>query len=160
MAVLSENRQGSGRMWDPVSIPLDVKTADLFRTRMQALPRHLRSLVVICFGFSLFIPLAFQPFGNPSFDGEVITYAEFWRRGGGTLFLCIGSVFPLIGLGIIWRSQWARPLYFVFALSFTAFLLFSFRGSLPAALTAMILLADASYLFVAPSIRNYFFGSS
>jgi len=45
-----------------------------------------------------------------SVNGVQVSFAEFWRQGGGPVFVGIGLVSILIAYGFIRKQRWARPI--------------------------------------------------
>ena len=72
------------------------------------MPAILRWFTWMCFGFALFLPLSLIPYGSHRINEVEVTFAEFWRRGGGPLFFIAGIVFPILGYGFVRRRNWAR----------------------------------------------------
>jgi len=72
------------------------------------MPYGLRMITIGCFIGALFLPIAFIPGGGYSINGESVSFTEFWRRGGGPLFVAIGILLPVIGYGILKRRRWSR----------------------------------------------------
>ena len=71
---------------------------------------------------ALFLVAAFIPSGDYCINGEPVSFTEFWRRGGGPLFVAVGILLPIIGYGLLRRRRWS--LYW-FAGFFVATALFS-----------------------------------
>ena len=74
------------------------------------MPSGLKSITRGCFIFALFLPLAFFP-GDAWIAETPVTHEEFWRQGGGPLFVFAGIVFPIIGYGFVRARNWARYAY-------------------------------------------------
>jgi hypothetical protein len=118
------------------------------------MPKALRWLAIMCFAFGLFLPLALVPAGGHYINGVAVTFAEFWRRGGGPVFFVAGIVFPLIGYGFIRARNWSRYLYVGIHVAWGI----SFLSGSP--IDALVVLAWATltgyYLFWRRNVREYF----
>jgi len=79
------------------------------KTALLKMPTGLRLATGLSLIFTLFIPGAVMPFGQQSIDGVDVSLAEFWRRGGGPMFLCIGGISTLFAYGFIQARRWIRP---------------------------------------------------
>jgi hypothetical protein len=139
------------------------------------MPKGLRWLTIICFGFALFLPLSLIPAGGHYINGTEVTFAEFWRRGGGPLFFAMGIVFPLMGFGFLRAQNWSRYAFVGIQIAEAIFLMQSFLtggravsfrttlGSIWTATSATDMLVMLSwvalttyYLFVPRKVREYF----
>jgi hypothetical protein len=110
----------------------------------------------MCFAFVLFLPLSLIPVGGHYINETEVSFAEFWRRGGGPIFFVAGILFPVTGYGFVRAQNWSR---FVFtALHFGVALTTVFYGSISfdTALAFAWVGFVAYYLFWRPNVRDYF----
>ena len=75
------------------------------------MPLILKWLTVLCFAGVLFPVIAAIPGGNFTINGQEVSHAEFWRFGGGPLFVLVGIVFPITGYAFAKRKAWGRFLF-------------------------------------------------
>lgn len=122
------------------------------------MPKGLRLATMLSLIFTLFLPVAFIPFGRHSVDGVDVLFAEFWRRGGGPIFVCIGAISVLFAYGFIRACRWIRPVVVVLGwclvilaivddhqFSVDLVIMFLFSGCLP-----------VWYLYFRRPVRDYF----
>jgi hypothetical protein len=120
---------------------------------IRSMPTGLRLLTYACFGFGLFLPLSLLPFGH-RIGGQEVSFAEFWRRGGGPAFFIAGILFPITGYGFLRARAWSRYLFVGISIALAILSAFS---SLREALMALVWAAAvAYYLFCWPQVRDYF----
>ena len=125
---------------------------------MQRMPKGLRLATSLCLIFAFFLPLAFLPFGEHSVDGVRVSFAQFWRRGGGPAFVGVGVISVLFAYGFLRARRWIRPLVVIFGwglvvwiiigeqrLSFDVAMAFLMFGCLP-----------TWYLYFRHPVREYF----
>ena len=74
------------------------------------MPTGLRILTACCLLLSSPLPLAFVPGMDFRIAGEPVSFAEFWRRGGGLVFCCVGAYFSVVSYGLIRARRWSRPM--------------------------------------------------
>jgi hypothetical protein len=58
----------------------------------------------------LLLPASLFGIGNYSIDGRQVSASEFWRLGGGPLFVFVSSWLGAIAIGFRRERTWARPL--------------------------------------------------
>jgi hypothetical protein len=120
------------------------------------MPRILRWLMWMCFGFGLFLPLSLIPVGGHYINGQQVTFEEFWRRGGGPIFFVAGILFPIAGYGFVRARNWSRYLYVGMHIPLVIWSLIGF--SLDSLLTIAWTAFAIYYLFFRANVREYFGG--
>lgn len=130
----------------------------VIKSALQKMPYGLRVATALSLIFTLFLPAAFIPFGRHSVNGVDVSFAEFWRRGGGIVFVCIGVISILFAYGFIRARRWIRPVVVALGLGLVIltvvdrlrfsedmFVVFLLCGCLP-----------VWYLYFSRSVREYF----
>ena len=140
----------------PVLLLVVIAAAILFMRRVrQHMPVGLRMIMWGCFIGILFIPLALVPGGGHSINGELVSFTEFWRRGGGPVFVAVGVLLPVIGYGIATRKGWSRYLFIGF-LVVTSLLSFAFHPNAEDVISFLFIGLMTWYLFWRRSVSDYF----
>ena len=122
------------------------------------MPRILRWLTRLCFGFGLFLPMSLipLPFGFYRINGVEVTFAEFWRQGGGPTFFAIGAASLIVAYGFVRARNWSRYIFaglqHAFWIITPLFTGFSFEMLFSLAWAAFV----TYYLFFRPEVRAYF----
>jgi len=75
------------------------------------MPWLLKWLTVLCFASVLAPVIAAIPGGIFTINGQEVSHAEFWRLGGGPLFVLVGIIFPVTGYAFAKRKRWGRYLF-------------------------------------------------
>ena len=78
------------------------------RSNYKTMPWLLKCFTGAFLCFIVFLPVSLMPFLNFSINGESVTYAEFWSRGGGLVFCSIGIFCPMLGIGFLSKNKYAR----------------------------------------------------
>jgi hypothetical protein len=120
------------------------------------MPKILHWLTWMCFGFAFFLPLSLIPAGGHYINGQQVTFAEFWRRGGGPIFFIAGILFPIAGYGFVHAQRWSRYLFAALQIAIPVSSLFfgslDWQVLLGVAWAAFVIY----YLFWMPIVREYF----
>src|SRR3954452_11137130 len=119
------------------------------------MPYGLRMIAVGCFVGALFLVLAVVPGGGHWINGEAVSFTEFWRRGGGPLFLVVGILLPVIGYGIVTRQRWSRS-WFAGFLIITALFSVTFHPEWADLVGLLFTAFLVWYLFRRRTVRAYF----
>lgn len=125
---------------------------------MQNMPKGLRVVTGMCMIFTLFFPMAFVPFGTCMIDGAPVSFSEFWRRGGGPLFMVTGIVCALLAYGFIYARRWVRPLALAFGWSLVVISILHDPTFSTDLLIVVLLFGclPAWYLYFRRPVRDYF----
>ncbi|MEQ1802450.1 MAG: hypothetical protein ABL989_11040 [Gammaproteobacteria bacterium] len=131
------------------------------KAAIAGMPTGLALITLGCLAFSVFAPVSLLPVGTYRIDGVPVSFADFWRRGGGPLEFSLGVVCGSLAYGFIRARRWSRPL-FVLAMA-----LLALPGALsgPAqteALVTGICLSGLAYWYVfhRRTVRQYFSADS
>ena len=77
----------------------------------KRMPFILKWLTALCFAGVLFPVIAAIPGGTCTINGHEVSHTEFWRLGGGPLFVLVGIVFPIVGYAFAKCKSWGRYLF-------------------------------------------------
>ena len=83
---------------------------------ISRMPWGIRIITFFCTAFSIFAPASLIPFGEHSISGVHVSFAEFWRQGGGPTFLLAGCCYGFAAYGFLKARPWARLLFFLITL--------------------------------------------
>jgi hypothetical protein len=126
------------------------------------MPWGLRLVTLCCLCWSLAIPFILVPLPiGYSYNGEEVSWFEFWRRGAGLIVFTIGCFAAVIAYGFIHARRWSR-LLFVF--SVTVFLVCNILASgsgrvATIVLSVFVIALVVWYFFYRKPVRVYFSGS-
>jgi hypothetical protein len=125
----------------------------------KRMPFVLKHITGMCCVFTLFLPAALIPGGNYRIDEEPVTFAEFWQRGGGLVFMMLGVLFGVIACGVLQARQWVRRLLPAFPIPLATAALWDRDW---AGVIAMLVFAGAGYytMWRHPAAVAYFNSAS
>jgi hypothetical protein len=141
----------------PLLLFVFIAAAVLFMRRAprRDVPIGLRMIMRGCFIGVLFIPLALIPAGGHWINGEAVSFTEFWRRGGGPMFIVVGILLPLIGCGIAARKDWSRYAFIGFLLLTLGFSTIA-QPHWDELISVLFIAFIIWYLFWRHTVREYF----
>ncbi len=76
----------------------------------RRMPTGVRVLTVACLLLVLPLPIACVPGMDFQIGDQPVSFSEFWRRGGGLVFCCVGAYFSVVAYGLIRARRWSRPM--------------------------------------------------
>ena len=127
------------------------------------MPLILKLLTILCFAGVLFPVFAAIPGGSFGVNGQQVSYEEFWRLGGGPVFVLAGIVLPISGYTFLKRKSWGRYLFVGFFVSsiiavlilsqFLPVYKISFADVIQYVIFIILLIL---YLFFDKSVKEYF----
>jgi len=130
------------------------------KVRLDLMPWFLKSFAVPALIVSpIMLILVFVPIGNYSINGEQVSHAEFWQRGGGLVIVIALAWLFVMAIGFLTGKKWSR--YFVtLPLLYWVCLveqhMFTSGFSMDLLLTILIYLSLWYwYFFVKKSVREY-----
>jgi len=117
----------------------------------------------MCFAGALFPIIAAIPGNGFRINGQAVSHANFWRLGGGPLFVIVGIVFPIAGSAFVKRKSWGRYLLAgFFIVSIIARLIAGefvpiYKNSLIDFIESLVFISLLVwYLFFKTSVKEYF----
>lgn len=127
----------------------------------RQMPWGLRLVTGCCLWTSLAIPFISVPLPTVySYNGEDVSWFEFWRRGGGPIVFGIGCFAAIMAYGLIRARRWSRVL---FISSVAVFLICNIlanghdRGAV-IVVSVLMMLPLVWYFFYRKPVREYFRG--
>ena len=122
--------------------------------RMKQMPLGLRMLTLMALLFTLIAPAAFLPGGK--INDIRVSYSEWWRSGGGPVFLAVGITFAFVAYGFLRATRWSRPLCLLAVASPSIVALFQFPDVSDSIFLLVIVSLIALYLFRRRTVRFYY----
>jgi len=131
----------------------------------RPMPVILKVLTGICFAMALCLVVAAIPVPHMHYEinGHDVSYADFWKLGGGPLFVVAGIVLPLSGFGFVNRKHWGRYLCTGFFVIGSLFQFFAglfipvYKTDASVQLSYAVFVAVLVwYLFCKQSVKEYF----
>jgi hypothetical protein len=126
------------------------------------MPIGIRLITGLCLLMSVFLLVAFLPFGDFAIDDTPVSFAEFWRRGGGLVFCVTGATFAFLAYGFIRARRWARFVFIIAGCAITLKAFLDDRELKPDNIIVFLVMVAVPvwYLFFRRSVTDYFSQSS
>ncbi|HTJ00219.1 MAG TPA: hypothetical protein VL527_15155 [Dongiaceae bacterium] len=134
---------------------------ELFRAIKAAFRRMPQGVCYVTWGammLALFLPLAFLPGGETFVNGNRVSYAEFWRSGGGFLLAGIGVIGLILAYGLIRARRWARHLTVILCWFLVGSTIPDWRSFSPDVVGGFFIFGclPTWYFYFRRSVREYF----
>src|SRR5687768_5442090 len=123
----------------------------------RKMPTGLRYITGFCLLMTTFLFVAFLPLDWQIGD-KPVSFAEFWKRGGGPSFCAVGAFFALLSYGFIRPWPWVRQVFIATgALAIVASTIITQVLTVEALILFILwCLLPSWYLFRPKPIRAYF----
>jgi len=135
-----------------------MKILHIIFAAFRKMPQGLRfaSLVSLLLAFCL--PAAVLPIGEFFVQGDRVSFAEFWHRGGGIIFLLVGLVSAMLFYGFVMARRWARHLAVAFGWFAVAATFIGWQGFTLDVVFAFLIFGGLPtwYLYCRQPVRDYF----
>ena len=124
----------------------------------RKMPHGLRFASLALLLLALCLPLAILPVGECFVQGDRVSFAEFWHRGGGIVFLTVELVSATLFYGLVLARRWARHLAVVFGWAAAVASLIGWQGFTLDVVFALLTLGclPTWYLYCRQPVREYF----
>lgn len=128
------------------------------RLALKRMPFVLRIVTQMLLILILFLPASLMPFGEHSIDGQLVTFVEFWKQGGGPVFALLGIVASTLAYGFIRARFWSRPVSILCFLGFASITIWEDpRMNAENLIIAIgVVVLWPGYLYLSKRVRRYF----